>query len=283
MNRERRMIVKKILWLFLCVLILGSIVVLPAASERHYFVAKGETLSLPGASVVEHEVNGVGTKEDAEGNLRFWDAGEYTVDPKLFGVVPLKDVAVSVYEEREVVPGGQSVGLIMKTRGVVVVGYSAVTDDRGKTVYPAKDGGVALGDCLLSVDGVAVEKDDDVADIIHENGGDGKVELELSRGGERTVRTVRTYYCEETKGYRIGLYVRDNTGGVGTMTFYDPATGRFGALGHAVPEAEEQENGLSGRILPAAISGINAAGNGRTGEKIGYFDPGAFDGDIDHI
>ncbi|MBQ6810515.1 MAG: SpoIVB peptidase, partial [Firmicutes bacterium] len=119
--------------------------------------------------------------------------------------------------------------------------------------------------------------------LIHEYGSDGKVVLELSRGGEKVTKTIRTYYCEETKRYRIGLYVRDNTGGVGTMTFYDPATGRFGALGHAVPEAEEQENGISGRILPAAISGINAAGNGRTGEKIGYFDPGAFDGDIDHI
>ena len=67
------------------------------------------------------------------------------------------------------------------------------------------------------------------------------------------------------------------------MTYYDPATGRYGALGHTVLEAKEEESGISGRILPAAISGINAAGEGKTGEKIGYFSPGAFEGTIDHI
>jgi stage IV sporulation protein B len=98
------------------------------------------------------------------------------------------------------------------------------------------------------------------------------------------MKTVKTYLCAETGRYRIGLYVRDNTGGVGTMTFYDPTTKRYGALGHTVMEAvSSNENQLYGRILPASISGINAAGEGNTGEKIGYFNPGAFEGDIDLV
>lgn len=255
--------------------------------DRHYFVAAGETLGLPKifSAFVDYEVSdedGILAAENGE-NYRFISSGEYSLDSKLFGVVPLQDVSVSVYNEKEVVPGGQSVGLIMKTQGVVVVGYSAVTDDLGKTVYPAKDGGVALGDCVVKIEGNEVEDDEDVMDLIDRCGEDGSVELELRRGGETRLVTVKAYYCEETSRNRIGLYVRDNTGGVGTMTYYDPATGRYGALGHTVAEAEENENGISGRILPAAISGINAAGEGRTGEKIGYFDPGAFEGDIDHI
>ncbi|MBQ4091915.1 MAG: SpoIVB peptidase [Firmicutes bacterium] len=256
-------------------------------SAQHYFVAAGDTLGLPKifSAFVEYGLSderGVIAEENGE-NYRFLSSGEYALDSKLFGLVPLQDVSVSVYDEKEVVPGGHSVGLIMKTRGVVVVGYSAVTDDRGKTVYPAKDCGVSLGDCVVKIEGNEVHSDDDVMELIDRCGEDGKVELELSRGGETRLLTVDAYPCPETERNRIGLYVRDNTGGVGTMTFYDPATGRYGALGHTVPEAEEDENGISGRILPSSISGINAAGEGKTGEKIGYFDPGEFEGTIDHI
>lgn len=152
---------KKRRWLGLVLLLCALMFALPFTAERHYFVAAGEELKLPKlfTAFVEHEVRGEEENSfDRDGGLRFSSAGEYSLDSRLFGILPLQDVSVSVYEEREVVPGGQSVGLIMKTRGVVVVGYSAVTDEKGKTVYPAKDGGVALGDCLLSVDGTEVEK-----------------------------------------------------------------------------------------------------------------------------
>ena len=278
---------KKIRFIFLSFFLCAVLCILPLYNDRHYYVAAGDTIDLPKlfSAFIDYEV----TSEDgksAEKNgetYRFDDAGEYSLGSKLFGVVPLKTASVSVYNEKEVVPGGQSVGLIMKTRGVVVVGYSAVTDDRGKTVYPAKEGGIALGDCIVKIEGTVVSGDDDVMTLIDRCGKDGSVTVEISRGGETQLKTISSYYCEETGRYRIGLYVRDNTGGVGTMTYYDPATGRYGALGHTVLEAKEEESGISGRILPAAISGINAAGEGKTGEKIGYFSPGAFEGTIDHI
>ena len=279
--------VKKLWLVWGMVLLLAAAPLLLLNGGHHYFVAAGETLGLPGilSAFVDYEVSddsGVIAAEDGE-NYRFISSGEYSLDSKLFGVVPLQRASVSVYTEKEVVPGGHSVGLIMKTQGVVVVGYSAVTDEKGRTVYPAKEAGVALGDCIVKIEGNAVKSDDDVMELIHQCGEDGAVELELHRGGETHFVKVAAHYCKETERNRIGLYVRDNTGGVGTMTFHDPATGRFGALGHAVPEAEEQTNGISGRILPASISGINMAGEGKTGEKIGYFDPGAFEGEIDRV
>lgn len=276
---------------FVAALILGLLLLCPAlfaaGGERHYFVAAGETLELPSlfSAFVNYELSddsGIVAAEHGE-NYRFPNSGEYSLGSKLFGVVPLQKASVSVYNEKEVVPGGHSVGLIMKTSGVVVVGYSAVTDEHGRTVYPAKEGGVALGDCLVRIDGNAVNSDDDVIELIDRCGEDGKVELELHRGEEVRLLEIDAYPCEETGRNRIGLYVRDNTGGVGTMTYYDPGTGRFGALGHTVPEAEEDEDGICGRLLPASISGIHEAGEGKTGEKIGYFDPGAFEGDIDHV
>lgn len=282
------MLKKKSLWLTpLLITVCAVLCFLPFRGDRHYYVAAGDSIDLPKlfSAFIDYEVTSEGgaAAEKNGGTYRFDSAGEYSLGSRLFGIVPLKTASVSVYNEKEVVPGGQSVGLIMKTRGVVVVGYSAVADDRGKTVYPAKEGGIALGDCIVKIEGTAVSDDDDVMTLIDRCGKDGSVTMEISRGGETQIKTISSYYCEETGRYRVGLYVRDNTGGVGTMTYYDPATGRYGALGHTVPEAEEDENGISGRILPAAISGINAAGEGRTGEKIGYFSPGAFEGTIDHI
>ena len=279
---------KKSLWLTpLLITVCAVLCFLSFGGGRHYYVAAGDSIDLPKlfSAFIDYEVtpeNGAAAEKNG-GTYRFDSAGEYSLGSRLFGIVPLKTASVSVYNEKEVVPGGQSVGLIMKTHGVVVVGYSAVTDDRGKTVYPAKEGGIALGDCIVKIEGTAVSGDDDVMTLIDRCGKDGSVTMEIRRGGETQIKTISSYYCEETGRYRVGLYVRDNTGGVGTMTYYDPATGRYGALGHTVPEAEEDKNGISGRILPAAISGINAAGEGRTGEKIGYFSPGAFEGTIDHI
>lgn len=271
----------------LCVLLLLAAAT-PFVVNRHYFVAEGNTVELPKllSSVLDYELfgdDGIIAADNVE-DYAFESTGEYNLAAKLFGVVPVRSASVSVYEEKELVPGGQSVGLIMKTEGVVVVGYSAVTDDKGKTVYPAKEAGISLGDCITKINGVAVTGDDDVMALIDSGGSSGEISVEIKRNGETQIKTVKAYLCAETGRYRIGLYVRDNTGGVGTMTFYDPATQRYGALGHTVTEAvSSNEEQIYGRILPAAISGINPAGEGTTGEKIGYFNPGAFEGKIDLV
>lgn len=271
----------------LCALLLLAAIT-PFAMSRHYFVEEGNTVVLPKvlSAVFDYELftdDGTVASDDVE-HYAFETAGEYSLAAKLFGVVPVGNSDVSVYEVKELVPGGQSVGLIMKTEGVVVVGYSAVTDDNGKTVYPAKEAGICLGDCITKINGVSVTGDDDVMALIDRGGSGGEVSVEIKRNGETQIKTVKSYLCAETGRYRIGLYVRDNTGGVGTMTFYDPATNRFGALGHTVTEAvSSNEDQLYGRILPAFISGINAAGEGNTGEKIGYFNPGVFEGYIDGV
>ncbi len=271
----------------LCALLLLAAVT-PFVQNRHYFVEEGNTVKLPKllSAFLDYELftnDGLVTADDVE-HYAFEATGEYNLAAKLFGFVPVRSAAVSVYEMKELVPGGQSVGLIMKTEGVVVVGYSAVTDENGKTVYPAKEAGISLGDCITKINGVTVTGDDDVMALIDSGGSGGEISLEIKRNGETQIKKVKSYPCAETGRYRIGLYVRDNTGGVGTMTFYDPATKRYGALGHTVTEAvSSNEDQLYGRILPASISGINAAGEGSTGEKIGYFNPGAFEGDIDRV
>lgn len=218
-------------------------------------------------------------------DLTMDSAGEYQLGLRIFGVIPVQEVSLSVIAAGELVPGGQSLGIILKTEGVIVVGFSGIAGEDGEMLYPCREADIQLGDNILAIDGIAITNDQEAAALINEHGADGEVDLKLRRGNEEYSRTVETVLCPETGTYRMGLYIRDDTGGVGTLTFYDPATSRYGALGHNIAGAtgNEEEADLIGRIMPAEITSIKRAGKGDTGEKIGYFAPGAFGGEIDTV
>ncbi len=173
----------------------------------------------------------------------------------------------------------------MKTEGVIIVGFSSIPGEDGKMLYPSKDADLQLGDSILKINGIAVTSDDQAAELINRFGGTGTLEIELRQGDEVKTKQVETIKCPETGTYRIGLYIRDDTGGVGTMTFYDRLSGRFGALGHRIAEADpgDGKKTLIGRVMPADITAVVPGEKGRTGEKIGYFHPGAFEGEIDTL
>lgn len=217
--------------------------------------------------------------------LSFGDAGEYTLGMRLLGVLPVQEASLSVISAGELVPGRQSLGIILKAEGVIVVGFSGIASESGEMLYPCRDADIRLGDSIVSIDGIDVTSDTEASALINEKGADGDLEIEIRRGGDTTVKTVKTVLCPETGTYRLGVYIRDDTGGVGTLSFYDPVTGRYGALGHTIPGAasNEDEGDLIGRIMPAEITGVKRAGHGDTGEKIGYFNPGSFEGEIDTI
>lgn len=192
-------------------------------------------------------------------------------------------VGAEITNQSKLIVGGASLGIIMRSDGVMVVGYSAVEKDDG-VIYPAKDAGIALGDSVLAINGISVQDDDALLDLINSEGAKGDLVLTIRHGSQKNEVTVSPYLCGETGRYRIGLYVRDNMGGVGTLTFYDPITQRFGALGHpieGVSSAAGEE--VLGHALPSSIRSIKKAVKGETGEKIGYFEDGSFDGVIDTV
>ncbi|MEE0777136.1 MAG: SpoIVB peptidase [Bacillota bacterium] len=215
--------------------------------------------------------------------LHFDEIGNYHLGVKFLGLT-VKEASLSVYPSMELVPGGQSVGMILKTSGVVIVGFSAVAGAEGEVLYPAKEAGITLGDSILKIDGNEVTTDDEALTLIDQLGKDGDLDLEIRHGDAVSTKTVKTYLCPETGRYRLGLYIRDNTGGIGTLTFYDAASKRYGALGHPIAEAEQGSGkNTLGRVLSASVNGIKKAEPGETGEKIGYFDDGGIDGTIDTV
>ena len=192
---------------------------------------------------------------------------------RLFEMIPDHEANSQQYPEKMLYPGGQPVGILLRTDGILVVGQSPVTVD-GVSVNPAEEAGIQAGDVITSVNGATITHDDQLALLVNQLGKQNqKVTLQIQRENKNMSKEIKPVYCQDTKSYRIGLLIRDNAGGVGTLTFVDETTMEYGALGHMISNNENQSkiNILKGKLVSADIQGIKKGLQGYPGEKIGRF------------
>lgn len=200
--------------------------------------------------------------------------GKANLRLKLFGLIPIKNMEVQVVPQVKLVPGGQSIGVLLHAEGVIVVGQSIVQDINGNKFNPAKEAGIQNGDVILKLNGQQVNSDDQVAKIVNNAGQKGQeVKLTVKRKNKILNKSVKPILCKETRRFRIGLYIRDSAAGVGTLTFYDPVTEKYGALGHIITDADTNQpiDVSDGKIVRSSVQGIQASKKGAPGEKIGMF------------
>ena len=192
-----------------------------------------------------------------------------TVKAKLFGVVSLKKIEVKKYENVSLIPGGMSFGVRLLGEGVCVVGLSEVTVGE-KNISPAALAGLSPKDIIVEVNGERVRTVQDFKRSISASGGK-TLSLLCKRNGNTF--TVSLTPVKDAEGqYTAGVWVRDSASGIGTVTFIDPATGAFGALGHGICDSG------SGELLPlsrgivtdAVVTGIEKGKKGAPGELKGY-------------
>lgn len=196
------------------------------------------------------------------------------VSYKLFGVFPIKSSEVQVMPSMKLWPCGHSIGVSLQTKGVMVVGQAPVIGEDKKKHLPGREAGIEIGDTLLKIDNQEVHTDQEVAEAIHKAGETkNEATLLLRHKGEQVERKVKPILCMETGRYRIGLYVRDEAAGVGTLTFMDSKTTKFGALGHVINDADtNQKIEISGgKVIASLIQSIDKGRKGHPGEKIGSF------------
>ena len=230
-------------------------------------------------SVVQGRAFGVGAWVQSvplsdDGAVRTAAVGEqYRARLKLAGLIPVKEVTVTVTRERTVMVCGTPFGIKMYTDGVLVVGLSDVSTAAGRA-GPAAAAGVQTGDVIVAVNGETVTDSRRVSRLIKECEGK-QLTLRLRRDGVE-FDALLTPARSADGGYQAGMWIRDSAAGVGTLTFYDPATGAFGGLGHAVCDVDTgQVMPLgSGEVVPARIFGIVKGQEGIPGELKGCFDPG---------
>ena len=195
------------------------------------------------------------------------------ISMRLLELLPNQEPAETRYPEKMLYPGGQAIGILLRTDGILVVGQSPIFVD-GEAQNPAEEAGIQPGDVITSVGDTAVTHDDQLALLVNQLGEQQKpVILHIQRQNREMTKEITPIYCAESKSYRIGLLIRDNAGGVGTLTFVDPETMEYGALGHMISNNETQSkiNILKGKLVTAQIQGIKKGTSGYPGEKIGRF------------
>lgn len=170
------------------------------------------------------------------------------------------------------VPLGRAVGIQMTTAGMLVADLAEVDTPGGKAT-PAKDAGLLPGDVICRIDGRDIASSADFLAAMDAAG--DTLSVTVLRGGAEVTATVTPAVTAD--GTRqLGLWLRDGVTGVGTLTYYDPATGRYGALGHGI---SDETSGVlmplrDGSVLSAVIADARPGGHGTAGELVGSFDPG---------
>lgn len=174
-------------------------------------------------------------------------------------------------EKKYVIPGGQTIGVELKTEGVLVVGLADIVNSDKISTSPAKLSGIQIGDKILGVDSINVKSTDDIIKYTQEFG-IKEYKLKIEREGkisDYVITPVQIYKSDEIK---FGFWARDDIAGIGTVTFIDPGTGRFGAIGHGITDTDTGKliDIESGTISKANITNIKLGKKGEPGEIIGY-------------
>lgn len=187
--------------------------------------------------------------------------------------MPVKQVDVKVLPSLKVIPGGQSIGVKLNTVGVLVVGYHLVETENGKK-SPGELAGIKVGDMITGINGKKIENMDDLSPFIEEAGKIGKpLQLQVLRDQHSFTTKLVPLKDKHDHAYRIGLYIRDSAAGIGTMTFYDPVSKKYGALGHVISDMDTKKPIVvqNGQIMKSTVTSIEKGSSGNPGEKLARF------------
>lgn len=193
--------------------------------------------------------------------------GSYQIRCKWLGVLPLKTIKVHTVEKQEVLVSGSPVGIYMETKGVLVIDSGEITDREGIRRTPAEHI-IQSGDYICEIDGKVLTGKRQLMQLVRENQGE-PMELQVIRHQE-TIKLEMTPVETEDGSYKLGIWVRDNIQGIGTLTYVEP-NGTFGALGHGISDADtgERLEIYDGDLYRADILSIRKGTAGTPGELRG--------------
>lgn len=195
---------------------------------------------------------------------------EYKSKITALKIVPVKDIKVNVTKRRFVAPGGDTFGIKLYTKGVIVVSIDSVTTANGNA-DPAVTAGLKCGDIITHINDLPVTSSQQMTEAVENSGGD-TLRLKIDRNGEIAQINLKPVMSVNGK-YKAGLWVRDSSAGIGTVTFYDDSSGMFAGLGHGVCDVD------TGKIMPlsngeavrARVNGFYKSSAGNPGELCGIF------------
>lgn len=199
---------------------------------------------------------------------------KYNARINILGIVPAKNVNVSVVSKNQVVLGGEAFGIKLYTDGVLVVDVDVVDTEKGNK-SPAADAGIKPGDYIITVAGEKVQTNEDVAKIVEQSGGK-ELAILIMRDNRQLTVILKPEISYLTGKYKAGVWVKDSGAGIGTLTFHSPVLGITCGLGHGISDGETGKilTINSGELVPAEIFGVEIGKSGDPGELKGKFAQG---------
>lgn len=186
-------------------------------------------------------------------------------DIKLLGIIPVKTTSIIQSKPKKVSVSGESFGIKLYTDGVIIVGIRDVETDKGKC-NPAKEAGLEKGDIIIEINGKKVYSADSVTNILNDNNGKD-YKITVKRNGNYKEFLLKPAYSSSQGCYKVGLWVRDSTAGVGTITYYDKSNNTVSALGHPITDVDTNEIMpiLDGEAVRATVTKIYKSKAGEAG------------------
>lgn len=255
-----------------CCVLLSGIAYMSYTLPNDYHVIEGENLELNAGLPIS--VTYMGEKSSDAGTKPLADE-RYQVELKALGFIPIKQAGVSVIDETSVAVLGKPFGIKIYTDGVMVVDIDSVDTEHGNQT-PAADAGLKEGDLILSINGQRVYSNEDVAAIIESSGG-AALKLQVMRNDQTLSMEIKPALSYSSGKYKTGIWVRDSSAGIGTLTFYSPSGKVVCGLGHGVCDVDTGEllTLNSGELVDAEILGVSKGSNGNPGELKGRFKTGS--------
>lgn len=191
-----------------------------------------------------------------------------TMSVKLFNLFTIKKVNVRLLVDTDVYVGGETVGFNLFSEGVICVGSNAIATQYGLK-EPIKESGIKEGDAIIKIEGETIENITDVDRIINKpENCDRELEITIKRNDELIQETITPVYDIISQKYKLGLWVRNNASGVGTLTYVKQSNFRFGAVGHPIVDSSLGNNFEveSGNIYKCSLLGIKKGEKNNPGE-----------------
>lgn len=165
--------------------------------------------------------------------------GKKTAKISLFENITLKDVSIDVLPRTKVIPVGSIAGIKLYTSGVLVVGMSEIQGIDNKKYKPYENTGIEEGDTIISVNSKEITTTEDLVKNVNSSSGN-EISIKYIHN-EKTVECSIKPVQTSSSEYKLGLWVRDSAAGVGTVTFYEPESQSFGALGHGITDIDTEQ------------------------------------------
>lgn len=242
---------------------------------RNIVIMEGENLNLKmatGLSLTSQDQDTVLTASNIN-KQKISEAGVEKLRLNLFGNIKIKDVNVDVVPKTKVIPIGTAIGMKLYTKGVLVVGMSQIKDANDEKKRPYENSGIEQGDTIIAINNNEVSNTNELIEEVNNSNGNA-----ITVKYEKNNETLETSITPVKSGneYKLGLWVRDAAAGVGTLTFYEPNTNLFMALGHGISDIDTEKivDIASGELITASILTIKKGVKGTPGEIRGTIENG---------